>query len=222
MMDLIVTMKDVHENAKAHGWWEGKRTERSVRALIVSEWAEALEEDREGRPLVWHQCNDAGHEKEKLICEEQKDCPCKADSWEQDCAAYGAKPEGIATELVDGCIRILDYLGYLEYEPNLMPETMEDAIRRGRMLIEQTGIPNKTGNDTEHYYRADNLPADELVDLLTEKTMESTGGYGKQAYVNALCVACAWVNAHDVNVETLLERKHRYNKTRAYKHGKKY
>ena len=36
--------KEIHENAKAHGWWEKNRTLPEVLALCHSELSEALEE----------------------------------------------------------------------------------------------------------------------------------------------------------------------------------
>lgn len=222
MLNMTEMMRDVHENAKAHGWWDGERTMRGVRALIVSEWSEALEEAREGRPMVWHACRDAGRKNEIVMCEAEKDCPCKADAYEQDCAAYGEKPEGIAVELIDGCIRILDYLGFREYDANMLPETMEGVVRRGRMLFEHDNIIDISDPLVQEPYTEEDMPVDVLVDYLTETTMKSTGGYGLQAFVQAMCIACAWVEAHGHDPELLMRQKHRYNQKRPYKHGKKF
>ena len=222
MLKMIDLMKDIHENAKAHGWWDTIRQEAGVRAMIVSEWAEALEEDRAGRSLVWHACRDAGRKEKMVICEREPSCPCKHDAFEQDCAAYDAKPEGVAVELIDGCIRILDYLGWLGYDVDLIPEKVDHATISGRILIENERIFDHERGTAGVFYEAEDMPVDILVDLLNAKTMESRGGYGRQAYVQAMCIALAWVDAHGVNPEALMLKKHRYNQTRTYKHGKKY
>lgn len=187
-MTIAALMNDVHENAKAHGWWDKPRSERGVRALIVSEWIEALEEARDKGRMAY-----------------------KGD---------GGKPEGIAVELMDGCIRILDWLGHIRYDERKLPVDMEHMIRMGRAGIEVQMIINE--ETVSEYYTADTMPADVLVDVLNMVTMNSTGGYGTHAYVMAMRIACAWVDAHGLDTEKLIMEKHEYNKTRPYKHGKKF
>lgn len=74
--------QEVHENAVAHGWWDEKRSFPEIIALIHSELSEALEEYR------------MGFDPDLIY-------PGK-----------GSKPEGIAVELADAMIRILDYCAY--------------------------------------------------------------------------------------------------------------
>lgn len=50
----------VHENAVAHGWWEEERGLPEVLMLCVSELAEALEEFRRGRPMLYYPRNAGG------------------------------------------------------------------------------------------------------------------------------------------------------------------
>lgn len=174
-MNLVEFARDVHKNAVAHGWWEKPRKEAGIRALIHSEWSEALEAARRGLPLVYME---------------------------------GEKPEGIAVELMDGCIRILDYLGR-DGEAYITYETMQETVWAGKAVIAM-----------ECRCEAGDLAVDELVDLLHDRTAESKRGYGKCAYMIALAVACAWVTEKGLDPAALMEKKHAYNLGREYKHGK--
>lgn len=51
----------VHENAVAHGWWEQERELPEILMLCVSELAEALEEYRSGRPVLYFRAMLAGY-----------------------------------------------------------------------------------------------------------------------------------------------------------------
>ena len=73
--------KKIHEDTKAHGFWNGERNFGEVIALIHSELSEALEEYRKGK--------------------EYNETYYEADG----------KPCGIPSELADAIIRILDFCG---------------------------------------------------------------------------------------------------------------
>lgn len=98
MLDLNAFAREVHENAVQHGWWEEERSFGEIVALCHSELSEALEEYRAGRPMVWYKCD--GHVCDLMECDECETRPERAD-----------KPEGIAVELADCIIRILDWAG---------------------------------------------------------------------------------------------------------------
>lgn len=98
--------KEIHENSIAHGWWEEDRSFGEIVALCHSELSEALEEFRDGHPMSWDRCmkNPSPNSGNCDLCPFDKDNTCEVKSEE-------LKPEGIAVEMIDCMIRILDWCG---------------------------------------------------------------------------------------------------------------
>lgn len=101
-MDLNEITEEIHQNAVNHGWWDEPRCFGEIVALCHSEMSEALEEYRARRPMVY--CIDRT-EDEVFCCEDT-----------HRIIEIGAKPEGIAVEMADCLIRILDWFGQMELD----------------------------------------------------------------------------------------------------------
>jgi len=92
--------KSIHANAVAHGWWEdGKRPFPEIVALCHAELSEALEEYRDARPMEYTACTGCQYETSERSCV-MSDCPHYS---------HRDKPEGMAVEMADTIIRILDW-----------------------------------------------------------------------------------------------------------------
>lgn len=194
-MNLNKFAREVHANACAHGWWETERDPAEIIALIHSEWSEALEEYRAGRPMVWYAVN--------ADCQMCGDRPviyneiCETNN----CDA-GHKPEGIAVELIDGCIRILDFAAHEKV-----------SLEFGSIEPLQPTPPKLIAD--LHYY--------------TSYALNDVGKYGKIVEHDfipkwlgvAVYEALRFIHVQGLDPEKIMREKHEYNKTRPYRHGGK-
>jgi len=94
--------KEIHEIAVEHGWWDTPPNFPEIIALCHSELSEALEEYRDGKANLYFECP---------YHDTRSKCPDSFDGCQQgkNRGCNQRKPEGIAVELADAIIRILDY-----------------------------------------------------------------------------------------------------------------
>lgn len=205
-MKLNDFTKEVHENAVAHGWWENDRSLAECIVLIHSEWSEALEEARAGRPMHYFICDPSC--KMPFLERGEK---CNRD--ESNCGFYKRKPEGIAVELMDGVIRILDLCGRYSYR-----------FKYGTVRQLEAGISRENPGFRKDMPLADVLQHLHQITAIAGGGMIRTGDAKVGLGALELCagVAIWWVRQQGLDPEKLLREKHEYNKTRPYKHGKKF
>lgn len=109
-MTINELVKKAHENAACHGFWDDPLDFGTAIALIHSELSEALEEHRNGNPMIYYPHSKCGECGGRCIPDAANDCPDSPET----CGAYQkGKPEGIAVELSDAVIRIADLCGYM-------------------------------------------------------------------------------------------------------------
>lgn len=201
--------QEVHQNAVDHGFWDGECPLEETIALIHSEWSEALEEYRADRPMVWYRC---GHIAMDKICDY---CNGGCDlHGTDDCEKMRfKKPEGIAVELIDGCIRIFDYTGKRNaniHGVNTMQELMDTAPEATYKITLARLVANmhlKTSQAYSLLLHVDDVPESERR--------------GLAILFEAVAVSCAWIREQGLDPEKLMIEKHEYNKHRPFKHGKK-
>lgn len=200
--------KEVHQNAVEHGWWDGNRDISEIIALIHSEWSEALEEARAGRPMIWYACKSSY----------EPDTPCMkegcGDYYDGACAlnTMKDKPEGIAVELIDGCIRILDFIGSLDVDVRDYDDT-ESSFEKLYPVLDETEMLESypTVIAVLHSYTAQAMDETEPIT-----------GVNVMKLLSAMALATTYVKAQGLNPLEILMMKHAYNKTRPYKHGKRF
>ena len=107
-------VKEIHETAAEKGWWENPPSFGETVALCHAELSEALEEYRANRPAVW------GDDFSGDVLVTEMD----------EIKARGMKPEGVAVEMADCLIRILDWFGHAGLDA--------DAIVRLKMEYNKT------------------------------------------------------------------------------------
>lgn len=114
--------KEIHEIAIEHGWWDKKPSFGEIIALCHSELSEALEEYRNGRPMLYYPCGAGG-----VCCEDDGQAHCGSRPYNPEhpevCPVQSDKPEGVAVEIADCIIRILDWCGHDGVD-------IDDIIRR--------------------------------------------------------------------------------------------
>ena len=230
-----IWVQEIHQNAVAHGWWIEERDFGEICALIHSELSEALEEYRNGRPLIYYHCGAGAHICDPQACAEINRDPIYA---EEPCDRRNDKPEGIAVELADVVIRIFDHFGFVDYVPGwniLYPaEFMRElesthGVTFNEMIRSVEYHAISAAREKEGTYRSfgdfiANCHADisSAYDAIEGKYADEFAGKTSTSYLIA-CVARIgyWFAYNKLDIETVIAEKHEYNKSRPYRHGGK-
>lgn len=192
MIRLREIATEIHKNAIEHGWWDTNPPVKETIALIHSEWSEALDEYRNGRAMVWYRCVD-----QNFPCQE-----CESyDPENRLCKMHKRKPEGIAVELIDGCIRIIDFAA-------------------------KENICFNFDSQEKHEESFPSFVAE--LHRLTDEAMDwierdgNMHGYGWEMSLGTAIKNCfCYIRKFGYDPMDILLEKHEYNKTRPYRHGGK-
>lgn len=195
---------EVHQNAVEHGWWDEKRSYGEIIALCHSELSEALEEFRAKRPMVWQHCQTSPVPCVREGCGDWCDGVCEIN-------ALDKKPEGIAVELADCIIRILDWFGKEEMDTISL---LKEASRAVLCDVPARLYASSLGDYISRWHL--------LLSLAFACWCRGSGSHAC-ALRMALCVVeiMEWAKREGVCMEEILTMKHAYNQTRPYRHGGK-
>ena len=195
---------EVHQNAVEHGWWDEERTFGEIIALCHSELSEALEEYRAKRPMFWQHCQGSSIPCVREGCGDWCDGVCEINS-------LGEKPEGIAVELADCIIRILDWFGKEEMSAD---DLMAEAKKLMMCDVPARIYASSLGDCIARWHL--------LLSLAYSCWCRASGTYAS-ALRMALCICeiQKWAEDNGVDMEKILDIKHEYNKGRPYRHGGK-
>lgn len=189
--------REIYATARAHGWHDGGERQPEVYAcLIASELSEALEEARSGNPMVYGE----DFEEDKRTGDMET------------IRTLGLKPEGIAVELIDAVIRVLDYAmaTYGEAGPHADPEEWEEFGARP---------------DAWEIGQLKGMPLEELI--ITAHVCVANAWTRRSSLLSVwpleeMCrMIIWWLHTHSIDPEAVMELKHQYNKGRPYRHGGK-
>lgn len=162
--------REIHENAVKHGWYDKPISQYEYAALFHSEISEAFEEYRRGMPDVYWNC------------------------------ATTSEPHGIAIELIDLVLRVLDCAGAMGLDVD------NGAGEHYIIMPEIDGFAHMI-------YLLHSLVKDVAYDGLKLFNVAAI-----RSIINTIEDYC---KSKNLDFEALLRLKHEYNKTRSYRHGGK-
>jgi len=184
-MNISDLITDVHQTALDHGWWDDGRDARETVALIHSELSEALEQARKNMPMMYSN-------------------PEKPE-----------KMEGVAVELIDCVIRIMDFMGH--YDIHYVAKS-----ERPVYINEDEPLPILI---CKLHAIISSVFGPALVDS-TDVGINIDNGDVCGAFEvgwcfsNVIDMIFKWLRYRGVSPESVLQEKAAYNRTRPYKHGK--
>lgn len=179
--------KEIHENAVKHGWYDKPISQHEYAALFYSEISEAFEEYRNDKPDVYWNCYVTGE-----MCDPTSEYDCEYYGDESGCNYRKLKPEGIAIELIDLVIRLLDYVGEKGYD------------------IDGTQL-RRVGESMPGFV--------EMINDLHDLVFLFANGGNQQVLVCVIIdIISRYCKSRGLDFESLLRLKHEYNKTRPYRH----
>lgn len=213
-MDLNEFAQVVHALAVEKGFYDQAPTDAEIIAAIHSEVSEAFEEWRSGDLMVYHKCMIYG----MMPCESNKDCNrSRSECFNSIPNRYDPKPYGIAVELIDVVLRILDVAAawdlklqddyWVPYDPDITANCLRAVADE---IVERYTLPELACE----LHRM-------TVELRHRREVEADDEILAADMSFMVGMVYTWLRIRDIDPEALLREKHAYNQTRPYRHGGK-
>ncbi len=196
--------KEVHRDAVDKGEWDKPRTLDDVICDCLVHLSNAYTAWKDGRPNVYHLCQPSG-EKEH-ICDLGCGGTCSI-AHGDPCEYRGNKPQGVAVELADCVLRLLDYLATTNAD-------IDGAFR----------VATQANTDEVKNEGVINVLLDSAEELLAVRRVNPSLDFDEirnNGLIAAVIYIVFWASAHGIDLESILREKHECNKTRPYRHGGK-
>lgn len=189
-MDWNKFARDVHQMAVKNGLWDKPRSFDDIVCECLVHLGRAYEEYRNGRPNYYHLCQPSGEKKSPCEWDLQKPCPLA--TGELACEHLDRQPHGVAVELGECVLRLLDYLATTvwEYPCYPMPVQLEDTF---------------TGFICSLHF---NLTCARATRFVAE-------GSAVQHITHIIRMICTWAAQEGLDPESILRELHECEKARA-------
>ncbi len=225
---------EVHKNAVEHGWWERPLTFSEIIVMCHSELSEAVEEYRAGRPMVYNACgcNHEYHNSDGVCAPERVSCPTSNDPL--DCPYRGRKPEGVAVELADCILRILDYMGQVKGDVDGIVRGLQGYAPAQEKKGDGKPLPDLVAGC--HYLLSSAYMSHRHAEMLGKKKegkkiqpartlrpfrTRDFERIAREKMIGCILDIMRWAKDNGVDMEAVIISKNEYNKTREYRHGGK-
>ena len=191
MTDLNKLAEELHAAAVEKGFWDVEEAEIKHIAKMHSELSEAVQEDRCGRPMLYVDDIEV------------------ADGITDPAQFDGRKPEGVAAELADFVMMVLDFCSQVKLDPARVLHGIDYEAYRSKMYadVKSMSLPEFV---LMQHRAIDDLTYPESIQAMGGVLLATT--YGVQL----------WLEIRGYDLWQVIRLKMEYNRSRPALHGRLY